>query len=93
MPPFLIATVSYLQCYVATRCQHFPSLNPIPPPLIHSLTRKKVTQKHNIWSEKSLSPCCHVSQLTIVPRAAKYTVHVELVSANVGYFIVVISVL
>lgn len=93
MPPFLIATVSYLQCYVATRCQHFPPLDPIPPPLIHSLTRKKITQKHNIRSEKPLSSCCHVSQLAIVPRAAKYTVHVELVLTNAGYFVVIISAL
>lgn len=98
MPPFLIATVSYLQCYVATHCQHFPSLNPTPPPLIHSLTRKKITQKHNIRSEKSLSPCCHASQLTIgrlllSREQQKYTVHVELELTNAGYFVVIIFVL
>lgn len=92
------ASVSYCYSILLTVlcCHSLPAL-PVshshPTPLIHSLTRKKITQKHNIWSEKSLSPCCYISQFTIVPRAAKYTVHVELVLTNAGYFMVVISVL
>lgn len=64
------ASVSYCYSILLTVlcCHSLPALSvfqPHPTPLIHSLTRKKITQKHNIRSENSLSPCSFVSQLTI----------------------------
>lgn len=55
MPPVLIATVSYLQCCVATlTCQHTPLTTPThPTPLIHSLTRenKNIIHKNFIFRD------------------------------------------
>lgn len=58
MPPVLIATVSYLQCYVATRsCQHIPSQNPSHPSDSQSNKGKwkHHRQKLGLQSRNSLS--------------------------------------
>lgn len=93
------ASVSYCYSIVLTVlcCHSLPTLpvsQPHPTPLIHSLTRKKKIHKNVVLGARIHCPrVVNVSQLTIVPRAAKYTVHVELVLTNAGYLLVIISVL